>query len=459
VSPAPRVSVCIPARDQAEHLGAAIASALAQDVDGLEVLVQDDGSRDATPEIVASFGDPRLRCARHPEPLGIAAARNACLDRALGTYIAWLDSDDEYVPGGLRRQVELLDRHPRVALVHGAYDVVDDQGRRLAPWAAPFSADTVEASADALRHLIAANELATSTVVVRRCAHDAAGPFATDIGNSSTDWDMWLRLTLQGDVGYTAARVARYRQHRRSVSRATSFSGERLRCDVRIATRALGRAEGGGDDASRLATTAGAALAAKALLHAGDAYTSGRDAEALDAVALAGRLAPGLEVAGLLGATRGRDDLACSRLTKVALDRLGEDLEGTRFGTRIRRAAAPDEGWHAELSRVGATVAQVTPPDAVIAAIAKWDPTIIATSGRAGCNFPDRELLPDGYPRDGATAVAHLEALRRRRGVTHVVVPAVSSWWLEHYPELALHLGRALWRGADGAIFDVRGRL
>jgi hypothetical protein len=458
VSSAPRVSVCIPVRDQAEHLAAAIASALGQDVDGLEVLVQDDGSRDATPEVAGSFDDPRVRCARRPRPLGIAATRNALLDRARGTYVAWLDSDDEYVPGGLRRQVAMLDRHPGVALVHGAYDVVDDEGRPLAPWPAPFGADTIEASADAFGHLIAANELATSTVVVRRSAHDAAGPFATDIGASSTDWDMWLRLTLQGDVGYTAARVARYRQHRRSVSRATSFSGERLRCDVRIATRALRQAPAG-RDAPRLAATAGAALAAKALLHAGDAYTAGRAAEALDAVALAGRVAPGLEVADLLGATRGRDDLACSRLTKVALNRLGDDLEGTRFGTRIRRAAAADERWDAELARVGEMVARVTPPDAVIAAIAKWDPAIIAASGRPGVNFPDRELLPDGYPRDGAAAVAHLEALRRRRGVTHLVVPSVSAWWLEHYAELALHLGAALWRDADGAIFDVRGRL
>ena len=457
MSSLPRVSVCIPVRDQADHLGAAIASALGQDVEGLEVLVQDDGSRDATPEVIASFADRRLSAERHDDRRGIAATRNALLGRARGTHIAWLDSDDEYVPGGLRRQVALLDRHPGVALVHGAYDVIDDDGRRLAPWPGPFDADTVEASADAFGHLIAANELATSTVVVRRGAHDAAGPFATDIGSSSTDWDMWLRLTLHGDVAYTAAPVARYRQHRRSVSRATSFSGERLRCDVRIAERAVRRVPAG--RTPEVAATAGAALAAKALLHAGDAYTAGRDREALDAVALAGRVAPGLDVAGLLGATRGRDDLACSRLTKLALHRLGDDLEGTRFGRRIRDVAAPDPGWDAELARIGESVARVTPPDAVIAAIAKWDPAIIAVSGRTGCNFPDRVLLPDGYPRDGSAAVAHLEALRRRRGVTHLVVPSVSAWWLEHYPELALHVGRPLWRGADGAIFDARGRM
>jgi hypothetical protein len=82
---------------------------------------------------------------------------------------------------------------------------------------------------------------------------------------------------------------------------------------------------------------------------------------------------------------------------------------------------------------------------------------VIDCSGRAGCNYPDRALLPDGYPRDGTAAVAHLEALRVACGVTHVVVPAVSDWWLEHYPELAARLGRPLWQDADCRIFAVEG--
>jgi Glycosyl transferase family 2 len=454
----PRVSVCIPTRDHAPHLRAAIASALAQDVD-LEVLVHDDASRDATPAVVAQVADPRVRYRRHPEPIGVAANRNSCLAGARGTYIAWLDADDEYLPGGLARQVAVLDRHPGVALVHGGYQVIDVDGRPLPPWPAPFDGDTVEPSAAAFRHLIAANEMATSTVVVRRSAHDAAGPFATDVGASSTDWDMWLRLALHGDIGYTAGRVARYRQHGRSISRATSLSGERLRCDVRVAARALRDAAPRLGDTAELAHAAGAALAAKALLHAGDAYTSGRRPEAFDAVALAGRLAPGTPVDDLLGATLRGDDVACQRLTKAALDGLGERLDGTRFGAKVRRAAAPDAAWDAELARVAAAVACVTPADAVLATIAKWDPTISARSGRRGYNYPDRELLPDGYPRDGSEAVAHLEALRRSRGVTHLVVPSVSSWWMEHYPELALHVGSPLWDGDPGAIFDVRGRL
>jgi glycosyltransferase involved in cell wall biosynthesis len=454
-----RVSVCIPTRDRAEHLGTAIASALAQDVDGLEVVVSDDASRDGSAGVAAAFGDPRVHVLRRRRPVGVAANRNTCLEHARGEYIAWLDSDDEYLPGALRRQVAVLDRHPGVVLVHGRAEIVDGDGRTLPSWPAPFEADAIEPSQAAFRQLIAANELTTSTVVARRSAHRAAGPFDASIGASSTDWDMWLRLALHGSVAYTAAPIARYRQHARTISRATTRGGERLRCDLRVATRLVRAERERIDDAAAAGRAAEAALAAKAVLHAGDAYVGGQREEALDALALAGRLAPSIPVDELLDATRRGDDLACLRLTKSTLGDLARPLAGTRFGARVRRAAAVDPAWEAELTALGDAVAGATRPEAVLAVIAKWDPTVVIRARRAGGNYPDRALLPDGYPRDGAEAVAHLEALRRAYGTTHLVVPTVSAWWLEHYPELALHVGAPLWVGACGAIHDARGRL
>lgn len=437
--PRPRVSVCIPARDAGAHLAGAITSALAQDVAGLEVVVCDDGSAEAVP----APHERRVRVLRHATARGVAAARTTCLAAARGELVAWLDADDAYVPGGLARQVAALDAHPEAVLVHGGYEVVDVAGRALPAWPAPFARDTVEPAAVAVRHLAAGNELATSTVVVRRGAHDAAGPFATDIGPSSTDWDMWLRLAHLGAVAYTARPIARYRQHAHTISRATTGDGARLRCDARVAAR-----HGG--------PVAAAALAARALLFAGDATTRGARADALAAVALAAEhTAHRLD--GLAGAIARGDDLACMRGTRAALGALGADLRGTRFGARVARIAAADPAWDAELRAAGGTVAAVTPPGAVVAAIAKWDPGLRIASGRAGCNYPDRALLPDGYPEDGVAAVAHLEALRARRGVTHLAVPATAAWWLEHYPALAARLGPALHRDSACAVFALDG--
>jgi hypothetical protein len=444
-----RVSVCIPTRNQAGHLPAALAGALAQDIDGLEVIVHDDASTDATADVVAACRDRRVRYHRHPVALGVAANRNSCLAAARGDYIAWLDSDDVRVPGTLARQLAVLDAHPEVVLVHGGHGVIDVDGRVLPAWEAPFAEDAIEPSAVAFRHLIAANELTTSTVVVRRSAHVAAGPFLD--GASSTDWEMWLRLALCGSVAYTCERAADYRQHPDSISRATSAGGERLRCNVRVVQRVLEAAPEG------MAVLAAAALAAQALLHAGDAHTRGERGEAVAAIAMSEWLVPDVSVDRLRNATLRGDDAICMRLTRRALGQLADRLEGTRYGVKVRRAATTDAGWDAQLARAGARAADLTPVDAVIAAVAKWDPAIVDGSGRRGCNFPDRALLPDGYPRDGAAAVAHLEALRACRGVTHLVVPAASSWWLEHYGELAGRLGAPLWRDEDCAIFVVEG--
>ena len=452
---APRVSVCIPARNHGRYLEAAIRSALDQDVAGLEVIVADDASSDATPAVMDSLRDPRVRCLRHRTATGVAANRNACLAAAQGDYVAWLDADDELLPGSLSRHTRVLDAHPEVALVHAGHAVVDADGRALPAWTPPFAADAIEPAAAAFRQLLASNEIVTSTVLARRTALDDAGLFTPAIGVSSTDWEMWLRLALRGAVAYVAEPAARYRQHPNSISRSTSASGERLRCNVRVIKRIL-RAEAERiPDSIAAADTAHAALAAKALLHAGDAYTSGDVPEAMDAAAVAQELWPATSARELRAAMRRRDVVAARALTRTALRGLAGELAGTRFGAKLAGAVAADDAWDAELVRAGATVARVTPADAVIAAIAKWDPALVASSGRAGCNFPDRELDPNGYPRDSRAAADHLEALRRTRGVTHLVVPAVSAWWLDHYRDFAGHLGEPLWHDADCSIFCV----
>ncbi|MEA2311571.1 MAG: hypothetical protein QOE28_1539 [Solirubrobacteraceae bacterium] len=443
-----RVSVCVPARDAAPYLGAALASALSQDIDGLEVVVVDDGSTDATAELLAGVDDSRLVW-RRIEAAGVAAARTACLALARGEYVAFLDADDVLAPGSVAARIALLDAEPEVALVHGAHAVIDEDGRALGGWGAPFAADTIEA--DAFGQLVCANEVATTTAMARRAAFPG---FDGRGGASSSDWDAWLRLALRGPVAYLARPLASYRQHERTISRATVPGGERLRCDVRVAARAL-RAAAGRPDAPLLRRRATAALAAKALLHAGDAYTRGERGAAGAAVRAAARLAPWDGWGRLAAATARADDVACERLTKAGLAALAGRLDGTRFGARVAALAAPDPAWSAELTHAGRAAAAHTPPGAILAAIAKWDPALLAASGRGGCNLPDRALLPGGYPRDGTEAVAHLEALRRERGVTHVVVPAVSGWWLERYPELARRLGAPGYEDGRCAIFAV----
>jgi glycosyltransferase involved in cell wall biosynthesis len=381
----PLVSVCIPTRDRAALLPEALRSALGQEGVELEVVVCDDASADDTPGVLASFADDRLRWVRSEVSEGVVGARERCLAVARGRYVAWLDSDDAYLPGALARQVAVLERRPGVALVHGGFEVVDEAGAPLPGWAAPFEQDTVEAGEVALGHLLASNEIITSTTVVRRDLLGAARS-RTELPSSS-DWAMWLRLAVRGDVAFTAAPIARYRQHRRTISHAATSGGERLRCDIAVARATLRAERGRLPDPRHARAVAERALAAKALLHAGDLFTRGDRRGSAGAVALAARLAPAPRMAALGVSTLRGDVPRVHRISKALLGRLATGLAGTRFGARVAAIASRDPAWDAALTRAAGAVRRAVPADACVGAVTKWDPSLLApgaTSPTAG---------------------------------------------------------------------------
>ncbi len=104
----PRVSVVIPAYNRADLLPRAIASVLDQTFTDYEIIVVDDASSDDT-GAVARNSDGPVRVVRNDVNRGLGGARNSGIVVASGTYVAFLDSDDEWLPGKLARQIELLD--------------------------------------------------------------------------------------------------------------------------------------------------------------------------------------------------------------------------------------------------------------------------------------------------------------------------------------------------------------
>lgn len=104
------VSVIIPTYNRADELPDTLDSVLAQTHDRLEVLVVDDASDDDTAAVVTSYDDPRVEYIRHDRNRGGSAARNTGIDAATGEYIALLDSDDEWLPQKLERQLAILER-------------------------------------------------------------------------------------------------------------------------------------------------------------------------------------------------------------------------------------------------------------------------------------------------------------------------------------------------------------
>lgn len=103
-----RVSVVIPLYNKAPYIGRALDSVAAQDFTDFELIVVDDGSTDGGAEIAEGYGDARVRLVRQPNA-GPGAARNRGIEEARGAIIAFLDADDEWLPGYLAEGVRLLD--------------------------------------------------------------------------------------------------------------------------------------------------------------------------------------------------------------------------------------------------------------------------------------------------------------------------------------------------------------
>lgn len=179
VSPG-RVSIIMPAWNAAATIERSIASVLTQDHADFELVVVDDGSTDATADIVTRLaaGDVRVRLLRQANA-GVAAARNAGIAAAEGRYLAFLDSDDWWYPGKLRRQLaDMRERGARVS--YSAYDRFATDGRLLSRVTPP--AEVTHAD------MLASNHIGNLTGMLERGLGDLA---FERIGHE--DYVFWLR--------------------------------------------------------------------------------------------------------------------------------------------------------------------------------------------------------------------------------------------------------------------------
>jgi GT2 family glycosyltransferase len=178
----PKVSVVIPAFNRREATQRAVNSALAQTEKSLEVLLVDDGSTDDTAAAYAKPPD-RVRYIRKPNG-GASSARNVGLRRARGEFIALLDSDDEWLPEKLERQLACA--APAIASRH--VHINKDGTRQSKPEVMP--------SRDIFSDLYAKLALKTSTLLFRRELLDKVGLF-NERFPISNDWDFFLRLARE----------------------------------------------------------------------------------------------------------------------------------------------------------------------------------------------------------------------------------------------------------------------
>jgi glycosyltransferase involved in cell wall biosynthesis len=225
-----QVSVVMPVFNAAEYLEAALESVLVQTLGDLELIVVDDGSTDASPEILerATAGDARVRVVRNQGNSGIVVALNNGWRLARSRYVARMDADDVALPDRLERQVDFLDAHPEVAAVGGAVTILDARGLKGATVTYPGSSAAIR------RALPRYNCFAHPAVTIRRAALEAVGGYRYD---HVEDYDLWLRLDERFDLANLQEVVLLYRQHIRQISFRAVEEQARRTLAVRAAAR------------------------------------------------------------------------------------------------------------------------------------------------------------------------------------------------------------------------------
>lgn len=192
--PAPLVSVIIPTYNRAGSILRAVHSVLGQDYSPLELIVVDDGSADDSPALLKPLADSGQIMMLTQKNQGVSSARNAGLRRARGSLLAFLDSDDEWLPGKVQAQVDFLTRHPTEVLVQTQERWIRN-GRRVNP-----GRRHQKKAGDIFLESLGLCLISPSAVMLRRSLLDEVGLFDEKL-LAAEDYDLWLRILARHPAG------------------------------------------------------------------------------------------------------------------------------------------------------------------------------------------------------------------------------------------------------------------
>lgn len=179
----PSVSVVIPTRNRGHLVGRAVGSVLRQTFPDLEVVVVDDASDDDTGVVLGRLDDPRFRYHRLDAPAGASAARNLGMARATGAHLAFLDSDDEWLPEKLERQLRALTADEGAGIA--VCGITTGNGAGFAP----------AGSGDVYRRVLERRFPARCSTFLLSPAAARSGIRFDERLPAFTDWDLLLRIT------------------------------------------------------------------------------------------------------------------------------------------------------------------------------------------------------------------------------------------------------------------------
>lgn len=201
----PAVSIVLPAYNRAGTIRSAIASVLRQSWSDFELLVVDDGSTDDTVAVARAETDPRIRILQTSRNMGVSGARNHGIAAARAPWVAFQDSDDEWLPEKLDRQMARLSAPGASAIA--AYcgmaivtEMATSAGPRTAVRYIP-DASVHAVEGDILPDAQRTSFVSTQTLIASRAELEAIGGFDEKL-SALVDWDLVLRLAGRGQFAF-----------------------------------------------------------------------------------------------------------------------------------------------------------------------------------------------------------------------------------------------------------------
>ncbi len=217
-------SLVTPSYNQGRYIGETISSVLSQSYPLLEYVIQDSLSADETPEVIASFHDPRMR-AFYEKDTGQADAINRGFLRTSGDIMAYLNSDDLLLPDALTQVAAYFEANPHVDALYADRLIIDEQSNVIGHWRLPAHSSAVTRVVDYVPQ---------ETLFWRRSLWEQAGAKLDNTLQFAMDWDLVLKFQAVGaNIVHIPVFTGAFRVHASQKTQAALTAGKQEMRHVR----------------------------------------------------------------------------------------------------------------------------------------------------------------------------------------------------------------------------------